>query len=345
MTVPTDRPAKVARLQAIAREHGAKALTLTLPENLAWLLDGARVTVPFGGPPVLSARLGVGGDLTVTALANEAQRLRDEEVDGVTVRAVAWHEDVAPPDPGVLRDVDVPGALRDARAVLLPVERRRYSGFCVEAAARVGAVARELAPDDSEREVAARLVAEIARLGAEPVVVLVAGEGRTGVQHPLPTAARIGRRAIVAVGARRHGMIANLTRVVSLGAPPHPAESALRAVEADAWAATRPGRALGDVLADIATAYARHGLGADAWLAHHQGGPTGYLGRDPKVMPGEVAKVHAGQAFAWNPWVPGAKTEDTVIVGDEGVEVLTVDPDWPSIDVQGVARPATLEMG
>src|SRR5690606_35917672 len=110
-----------------------------------------------------------------------------------------------------------------------------------------------------EHEVAARLMAEIALVGAEPIVVLVAGEARIGVQHPLPTSARIGRRAVIAVGARRHGMIANLTRMVSRGARPHADEAALREVEADAWAATRPGRELGAVLADISAAYQHHG--------------------------------------------------------------------------------------
>ncbi|MDN4481069.1 M24 family metallopeptidase [Demequina muriae] len=344
MTSPTDRPAKIARIQATLHAHGATAMTVTSPENLAWLLDGARVTVPYSGPPVVSARVSLDGDLTVTALANEAQRMRHEELDAVDIRSVPWHDDVAPFEAGALRDTEVPGVMRAARASLLPVERRRYAQFCAEAAARVGAVARAVARHDSERDVAARLVAEVARLGADPIVVLVGGETRTGVQHPLPTTARIGRRVVIAVGARRHGMIANLTRVVSLGAAAHAGESALREVEADAWAATRPGRPLGEVLSDIAIAYQRHGLGADAWLAHHQGGPTGYVGRDPKVMPGETAVVHAGQAFAWNPWVQGAKAEDTVIVDRDGTQVLTVDPDWPTQNVRGVPRPATLEL-
>lgn len=349
MTEPTDRPAKIARLHAILEKSGARAIQLTAPENLAWLFDGARFTVPFGGPAVASTLVGSDGHIVVTALSNETARLRDEELtgaraDGVELKAVAWHEEVAPRIRDTVRDTDVPTAMRHARAVLLPAERARYETFCAELAARIGRIAGAIQADDTERDVAARLLAAIGQLGAEPVVVLVAGQSRTGVQHPLPTTAPVGQRAIIAVGARRHGMIANLTRTVSLGAPRHPHEQALYEVEADALVATVPGRGLGSVLEDIASAYARHGLGEEAWLAHHQGGPTGYLGRDPKVMPGETAVVHAGQAFAWNPWIPGAKVEDTVIVDDGGMQVLTVDPDWPTVTVRGIGRPATLEL-
>lgn len=146
------------------------------------------------------------------------------------------------------------------------------------------------------------------------------------------------------VGARRHGLIVNLTRWVRFGGVDTAAEVSLREVEADALAATRPGRALHEVLAEIALSYDRHGFGPDAWQRHHQGGPTGYLGRDPKATPATHDPVVAGQAFAWNPWVPGAKLEDTVIVGDDGIDVLTTDPAWPTIDVRGLPRPLTLAL-
>ncbi|MGR0321235.1 hypothetical protein [Agromyces sp. ZXT2-3] len=59
-------------------------------------------------------------------------------------------------------------------------------------------------------------------------------------------------------------------------------------------------------------------------------------------MPGIAAVVQPGQAFAWNPTAPGAKVEDTVLVGPGGVEVLTVDPRWPAVRVAGRDRPGEL---
>lgn len=341
----TDRPAKLARLRDILETRGAAALQLTSAESLAWLFDGARVSVPYGAAPVLSAVVDRDGGIVVTALDNEAQRLRDEELGtDVDLRAVPWFAPLPAPPAGVLAEDAVRTELRAARASLLPVERARYGALGGDAARAMTAVLRSARPDETETALAGRLVGAVVALGAEPVVTLVAGEARGGIPHPLPTAAPLGRRAMAVVGARRHGLVVNLTRWISFGEAEPESEARLRLVEADGYAATRPGRSLDDVLADIATAYERHGFGADAWRRHHQGGPTGYLGRDPKATPETTDVVRPGQAFAWNPWVPGAKLEDTVVVDAEALEVLTADPEWPTVEVAGVRRPVALDL-
>ena len=53
--------------------------------------------------------------------------------------------------------------------------------------------------------------------------------------------------------------------------------------------------------------------------------------------------IEDAQAFAWNPSVPGLKSEDTVLAGAALPEVLTVDPHWPTEDVAGLRRPLLLE--
>lgn len=346
MTPTSDRTAKLARLHAILERHDARTLVLSSAESLAWLFDGARVSVPLGGAPVLSARVTRSGEVVVTALENEAERLRDEELGpDVEIRSVPWHEPLPGAGEGELSEAVVTEELRAARARLLPLELERYAQLGAETAAAMTRLLSAASPEQSERELAADLARAIVDLGAEPVVLLVAGQDRGGVQHPLPTPATLGRRAMAVMGARRHGLVVNLTRWVTFGgvdAETLDREERLRAVEADAFAATRPGRVLGDVLGDIANAYERHGFGPEAWQRHHQGGPTGYLGRDPKAVPGARQLVAAGQAFAWNPWVPHAKIEDTVVI-DDGVRVLTADPAWPTVLVGGVPRPLSLD--
>lgn len=346
MTTSTnDRSAKVSRLAAILDARGAQQLQLTSTAALAWLLDGARVTVPYAGAAVCVAVVDRSGEIVVTAHSNEADRLRTEEFgENVEVRSVPWWDPLPSPADGVLDENAIADELRAARASLLPAERARYAALGAETAREVGAVLRTARPDESEHALAARLVAAVVALGGEPVVTLVAGDSRGHIPHPLPTAAPLGRRAMAVVGARRHGLIVNLTRWISFGAKPVAAEAALREVEADAYAATVSGRPLKDVLAEIAASYRRHGLGASAWLAHHQGGPTGYLGRDPKAAPTTTDQVAEGQAFAWNPWVPGAKCEDTMIVTSDGPQVLSADPGWPVVEVRGLPRPLTLEL-
>lgn len=343
----TDRPHKHARLAAILDAHRSDAILLSSPENLAWYFDGARASVPYGGGAVFSALVHLDGTATVTALANEADRLAAEEVGGAEFRVVEWFGSLAEAAPGVLRDTDLAPELRAARAVLLPVERARYGALGRDIAAAMTRALTRATPTMTEYDLAAELARAVLQTGADPSVILVAGAARAGVQHPLPTRQPLGARAMGVVTARRHGLHVSLTRWVSFGGAETASERAIREIEADAIAATRPGRMLRDVLADIAGSYARHGFGSaaqPAWLAHHQGGPTGYLGRDPKADPTSTTVVAAGGAFAWNPWLPGAKIEDTIIVDADATEVLTVDPAWPAVSVRGLARPLTLDL-
>jgi hypothetical protein len=353
----TDRPAKLARIRELLDAHGARELALTAPENLAWFFDGARVQVPYAGAPVARAVVDREGGVRVHALANEVDRLTAEELGGVEMHPVPWPDSLPDPAPGVpgdttqlsavLVDTALAAELRAARAVLLPVERARYATLGAEVARATSDVLRGARPDHSEHALAAELARAVVALGAEPVVLLVAGSSRLAWRHPLPTAAPLGRRAMAVVGARRHGLVVNLTRWVRFGAADAAeaaADAALREVEAAAFAATRPGRTLAEALADIRDAYPAHGFDTGEWARHHQGGPTGYLGRDPKATFATHGVIRAGQAFAWNPSAPGAKVEDTVIVDADGIRVLTADPDWPTTTVHGLDRPLELEL-
>jgi len=84
------------------------------------------------------------------------------------------------------------------------------------------------------------------------------------------------------------------------------------------------------------------------WHLHHQGGPAGYEPREYVATPHSTDVVSAGQAYASNPSITGAKSEDTILVGEAGNEVLTATRDWPTLSVtvngQTVARPAILEI-
>ena len=66
----------------------------------------------------------------------------------------------------------------------------------------------------------------------------------------------------------------------------------------------------------------------------HQGGPTGYLPRERIAVPNDPMEVLVNQAFAWNPSIRGTKSEDTVLVGADGNEILSAADRWPLLDVE-----------
>ena len=104
----------------------------------------------------------------------------------------------------------------------------------------------------------------------------------------------------------------------------------------------RDGGTAGDVFDAIADAYDDLGE-AGEWRKHHQGGAAGFAGREWIATPDGDERVDAPMAYAYNPTVRGAKSEDTVLVTDEGVEVLTRTGEWPTRTVSSCDGPFTVE--
>jgi Xaa-Pro aminopeptidase len=352
-----DRATKRQRVLDILDAKGQDSLLLTTNTALTWYLDGSRVHISLAGDPIAAVLVDRGGDHLVT-FNNEAARIAAEELpSGVTLHCVPWYANLHQAAAAVgrsagdaaepLAEAAVASELRGARQQLLPAESARYARLSAEAAAIMTDVLSTARPDTTEFELVSALAARVVAAGAEPLVLLCNGSSRSDFRHPLATHSPLGRRAMAVVCARRDGMVANITRWVRFdaGTPEErDAEARIAAVEADIFDATVPGARLDRIFAEIQAAYTRHGFGADQWEQHHQGGPAGYAGRDPRVTAAATDTVVLNQAFTWNPSGPGVKIEDTVQLTESGVQVLTVDPRWPSTTVNGLERPATLQL-
>lgn len=338
---PLDRARKRERIEAVLSAAAAPAVLLTSHEAVSWYLEGARSHVSLAGTPVLAVRADRDGD-TIYAFANEADRLVAEELlpaDAERVVRVPWYEPLTAAAGDAVAEQELAAALRAARASLLPAETDRYRALCREVAEVLTDAAATATPDTTEDRLSATLAGLLRARGIDPLVILVAGSSRLPFRHPLPTDAPLGDRAMAVVCGRRHGLIANATRWIAAGGATHSDEERILRVEASFLAATRPGAALNDVFAAGTAAYGAEGFAPDEWRRHHQGGPTGYAGRDPRATAETPDLVRENHAFAWNPSAPGVKVEDTVLVTEGGVEVLTADPRWPSVEVGGILRP------
>jgi Xaa-Pro aminopeptidase len=345
------------RLDPYLDERGLEAVWFARPASFAWLTGGNNVVTREESIGVAAAGYTREGVAVVTD-SIEAARLREEELaSGITVTEFPWYETTLAaavrersPTPAAA-DFDVEGMARiDASALRQPLSERdidAYRSLGRDAAAAVEGVCREVTPETTEREVAASLHGALSAHGIDSPVVLVGGSYRAPrYRHYTPTDVEVGDYALVSVTTERDGLFASLTRTVAFDPPEWLAarHRAAAEVEARALAATRrvgvEGGTAGDVFGAIRDAYADVGW-PDEWRRHHQGGAAGFSGREWIATPDGEEAVHLPMAYAWNPTVRGAKSEDTVLVTEEGFEVLTETGQWPTETVRVDGR--TLE--
>ena len=340
--------------------HGLAAARLRGSDWFAWATGGGSNVV------ILTAETGV-ADVLVTpdgawALTDtiEAERLAAEEIsDELTVWSAPWQTPRAReafvtertgggpvasdrPAPG---ERPLPPEIVAAKRRLLPAELERYRALGGEAAEAMTDVLLAARPDWTEWRLAGAGAEALWRRGIHPALTLVGGERRLPLyRHATATHEPIGDRAMLVFCGRRHGLYACLTRFVAFRQPTaaeQRRDEQVALVEAAALDASSPGARLGDVYTAIVAAYA--GLGhPGAENYHHQGGTTGYLGRELVAVPGMQDAIEANTALAWNPSLPGAKIEDTFVTSADGLENLTLDPRWPTTTIAGRQRPALL---
>ncbi|MDF9747036.1 M24 family metallopeptidase [Natrinema salsiterrestre] len=363
---------KRERLEAFLESHDLDSVWFARPNSFAWLTGGNSVIDREGDTGV--AAVGYDGDdFTLVTNNIEADRIAAEELpdlesDEVSVERFPWYassladaiEDAVGSEERAAADVEIPGFEEvDPTALRQPLterDRERYRELGEQTASAVEAVCRELQSGDTEHEVASALRIALSARDIEAPVVLVGGSERAQqYRHYTPTEAELGDYALVSVTAQRAGLHASCTRTVAFDPPSWLAErhEAAARVEATALAATRAeatnerrgdgsdGTA-GDVFAAIQNAY--DGVGYEGeWEHHHQGGAAGFAGREWIATPEHDATVETPMAYAWNPTVRGAKSEDTVLVTDDELEVLTATDRWPTTTVEAVDRDLELE--
>lgn len=353
---------KRTRLDTYRTKYGVETVWFAHPENFAWLTGGSNIVDRAGEIGVAAA--GYDGDEVVVVTDNiEAERLATEELSGERVLEYTWHTGsladavasyTARP---AAADFDVPGCRSlDASGLRQPLttdEMDRYRELGHDTAEVIETVCRDIEPTDTERKVAADLRRELAARGIDSPVTLVGGEKRAKqYRHYTPTTTKLGSYALASVTARRNGLHASCTHTVAFD-PPDWLESRHEVaahVETAALAATREvgrrGGRVREVFDAIRSAY-REMSYAREWKHHHQGGATGYAGREWIATPHHDARVRLPMAYAWNPTVQGAKSEDTALVTADGVEVLTKTGDWPTETVTAngleLERPAVLD--
>ena len=242
---------------------------------------------------------------------------------------------------------DVSAEISRLRSNLTEMERTRFRQLGRLCADAMEAALGSLKPGMSEYEIAALLGLETQQRGVQPIVNLIAVDDRVySYRHPLPTSKELDKYAMLVLCGRKWGLVCSITRLIHFGPIPTDLKDKILAtayISATLIKNTRPGRSLDELFTIGQRAYALQGV-PNEWKHHHQGGAVGYEPRESLGLPDSQDVVMAGQAYAWNPSISGAKVEDTILVEEDKNEIITLTPALPVTHIKGVPCSLALEM-
>jgi len=346
---------KCRKIAGFLEENQLDALLLGLQRDFSWLTAGGVSHVVLAAEDGVGALLITKNERFVLCAEDEKDRLMQEEhlADfGFSAVSVPWY-----PRPGrgetplahalslkaanlkVASDMQIPGATEMAakisslRLQLTPAEQERYKWLCLRTTEIAESVCRAVRPGMTEAQITARVSQALLREDIYPTVLLIATDDRiVKFRHAISRDGKLRKFLQVNLCTRKWGLVCAVTRLVHFGPLPEELrkyQDVTAKVYAAALHATRPGAALGGVFSEIQEAYAAEGF-PDEWKNHHQGGTIGYKERETVATPGDPTVILPGQAVAWNPTLPGAKCEDTVLVLESGNVTLTKTRAWPT---------------
>jgi Xaa-Pro aminopeptidase len=349
---------KLEQIRQLLRDRGLDGMLLTQQKNVAWLTSG-RCFINMATETAVAFILITREAVTLIVNNIEEKRLLEEELDGEFDRIAVfpWFE----PDKReeiiaaftaqaeIATDTACEQDLLPLRTALHDDELPAIRSLGRDAAEALEQTVFELQQGQTEYEIAGQLARQCISREIEPIVTLVAADRRVYTRrHPLPTGARLERYAMLVLCGRRKGRVISATRLVHFGAPP--AEllrlyHAVAYIDAELIGHTLPDTTFTTLFSVMKDAYRQAGFEHE-WQYHHQGGLSGYNTREALLLPDSKLKVRKNQIYAWNPSIAGVKSEDTILIGEQGPELLTYTDQFPyesyTCAGQTVLRPAIL---
>lgn len=351
---------KWSRLAGFFEHAQLSAILLRRAENIAWATGGqvdARVAIP-SETVVTSLLLTRAGRKYYLTSNNEAARLADEEFTDLGYEPVIspWHQDGLASihrlaDAGAIgTDQALPGFvsidLSPLRAPLTAAEIERFRWVAQHTAEATANLLLELEPGVTEYEMSANVAQRLIAEGILPSVLLMAVDDRIRrYKHTVSRGTVLERYGMLNLCARKWGLAVSITRFVHFGPAPQQLVDGFAAcaeVNAKLLHASRSGATSADLFAVAEHAYREAGFPGEE-QSHHQGGPAGYLEREWLASPNGRQALVETEALAWNPSIRGAKVEDTALLQNGAIEVLTRTPALPQINttIGGIEYPAT----
>lgn len=356
---------KLCRVRELMQHEGLGAVLLTTQAGFSWMTCGARNHVSIASTKGCSKILITADKTYLLCSWIELYRMRDEEVKSLPIECIGFDWFDPDKEDQAIKEIvgdavigaddahplarNIAKQLSALRYSLTNEEVERYQVLGERAEEAIRCTALSLKPGQTENDIAGLLSHQAYSRHLVPVLALIAVDDRiASYRHPIPTEKTLQKTALLVLCAKYGGLIASVSRMVCFGkisvdlAKRHEAVVYVDSVFIHETKISVPYSAIFEKGVE---AYRAVGF-PDEWKLHHQGGATGYEGRDFKGSFTSHQTVQPNQAVAWNPSITGTKSEDTLICTEAGNVLVTHARDWQmmSVPVSGteIQRPSIL---
>ncbi|HYK88480.1 MAG TPA: hypothetical protein VE398_06905 [Acidobacteriota bacterium] len=343
-----DAELKAARVREFLRREDLSGVLVTLRPNYAWATSGAEGSVPifYGNDGrrffITHSDAGRGSLFEDLADMGFEARFLTRQATGAgqddlmaALRELSGGRPFGADTPCAgARNVDT--EIASLRVPLTEGEMREYHWLGAKTAEVVEGTCRQILPGMTDRGIEAQLSDALMRhavratyLNVNPDIPVAGEDGK-----PRRDVSKIEHQAAVSVCAERWGLRVALTRLVHLGPMPSETRGQLAAaarINAGFWARTLPGASVRSILEGALSDYTEYGY-AGEWQKRNPGGEIGYEGGDGLPVADSTQTIRTEQAFAWTACVADLCIEDTILLVEDRMEVLTETPDWPRVE-------------
>lgn len=187
-------------------------------------------------------------------------------------------------------------------------------------------------PGMTEREIVAKMWGEYIKNGFDCNCMFVTADERIShFRHGVPTDKKVERGVLLAPAVYKHGLNIVLTRMVYFEEPPKDIRKRMDStmfLEASVVSWTKVDTRLPEIMKKVLDLFVELGYPEER-DQHFHGAPQGYREGYPERNLKPDEKVMGNMAFAWYLCISGVKSEDTLLVKNDGIVVATFDNNYP----------------
>ncbi len=351
MPIPVEAQEKERRIHAALDRLGYGSLIITRRDNFAWASCGGRAVVCYAEPispvflvltPDKKYAVGYSIDLLRT-MDDELIELEYQPISLPSFGKIPSEAALEVAQGKVAADSPIVGA-DDINSVIAtlyepytPEEMKRYSAAAQDSGAILSELAHWMKPGMTERQVAAHAWELYVAHGFEARYMFVGSDDRIRhYRHPVPSDKPIEKAVLLAPCGAKWGLHVPNSRLIYFEQPPADIRrrfDAVATMQAAMLSTIRPGVKLASLRDSVFSLFESLGYPEERYV-HFHGGPVGYPGSSPERCLNLDQTVIPNMAFAWYFTVAGVKSEELMLVDEQGASLKSVDPKWPMLEIE-----------